>query len=353
MKKVLFFGIYDKNYSRNRILMRGFNENGFEVVECHVDPKLRKGFSKYFKLLQEYNKIRSITFEHVIVAFPGHSVMWLAYLLFGRTVIFDAFVSLYNSNVEDRKKYSRYTLQSFRDFCLDWYSIQCARIVLLDTQSHINYFVKSFKIKKEKCVRVFVGADNHIFYPREQKPSAVFNVYFHGSFIPLQGIEYIIEAAHMLRNENIIFTIIGQGQEYLKIEQFVKDKQLENVVQLLGKKPLEELPVFMAHADVCLGIFGASDKTERVIPNKVFEAVAMRLPVITAQTDAILEIFKEEESMIFCRRNDSEDLAEKILWVKHNKDTAMRIAANAYELFNRKLLPKVLVKGLLENINTR
>ena len=41
MKTVCLFGIYDSNYARNRVLISGFKSNGYRVVECRVDPKLR------------------------------------------------------------------------------------------------------------------------------------------------------------------------------------------------------------------------------------------------------------------------------------------------------------------------
>ena len=46
-KTVLFFGIYDRLYARTVVLKNGFERNGWEVEECHVDPKLHKGLTKY------------------------------------------------------------------------------------------------------------------------------------------------------------------------------------------------------------------------------------------------------------------------------------------------------------------
>jgi len=34
--RVCYFGTYDLNYSRNRILIEGLERNGIDVVECHV-----------------------------------------------------------------------------------------------------------------------------------------------------------------------------------------------------------------------------------------------------------------------------------------------------------------------------
>lgn len=331
--------------------MKGFKENGFEVYQCRIDPKITKGMLKYWKLLLEYQKLKKNKFDVVIVGFPGHTVVWLAYFIWGRTFIFDAFLSLYDSNVEDRKKYSKYSLGAFRDFFLDWYSIRLAKWVLLDTYAHIDYFTEQFSANRKKCIRVLISAFDDVFFRREERleKGQNFVVHFHGTFIPLQGIPYIIAAADILRNENIIFNIIGKGQEFENIKALVLDKKLEKTVIFLGQKPLNELPLYMANSDVCLGVFGNTNKTKRTISNKVFEAVASCKPIITAMTPGVLEVFKDD-TMIFCKTADPESLVEKIRWVKQNREAARLIAENAYNLFKQKLSPAVVVKELIETL---
>jgi glycosyltransferase involved in cell wall biosynthesis len=46
----------------------------------------------------------------------------------------------------------------------------------------------------------------------------------------------------------------------------------------------------IASADVCLGIFGISDKAASVIPNKVFQVIAAGRPLITRDSPAIREL---------------------------------------------------------------
>ena len=79
--KICFFGIYNSDCLRNRVLISGFKQNGFDIFECKVDPKIGK-FKKYIKLCKEYYKIRQRQFDYVIVAFPRHTVVWLTKLLF-------------------------------------------------------------------------------------------------------------------------------------------------------------------------------------------------------------------------------------------------------------------------------
>lgn len=109
----------------------------------------------------------------------------------------------------------------------------------------------------------------------------------------------------------------------------------------------------MARADVCLGIFGKTNKAKRVIPNKFFEVLATRKPCLTADTPAVRELFKDREHCLFCNTADSQDLAQKIMELKNNPDLRNKIAENGYRLFKEKLTPQILgreLKGILEEV---
>ncbi len=91
-RTICFFGIYDPESGRARVLRQGFEANGFEVIECRVNPKVHRGISKYWHLYLAWRSHKSARFEHVLVCYPGHTVVWLARLLFGKSIILDAFV---------------------------------------------------------------------------------------------------------------------------------------------------------------------------------------------------------------------------------------------------------------------
>lgn len=350
--KVCFFGIYDPLYSRNRVLIRGFQENGYEAVHCRVAPDAHRGISKFFFLVREYLAVRTERFDVVIVAFPGHTIVWLARILFGSRIIFDAFVSLYNSNVEDRKVYQASSLSGLWDRFLDQHSMKLASVVLFDTNAQIEYASKKFGIVREKFRRVFVGADDTVFKPREQrKDDTNFVVHFHGTFIPLHGVEYIIEAAKMLEVEtDIVFEIIGNGQERKSIEQKMASMGAGKNIRLLPKIPYEELATTMSRADICLGIFGTTSKALMVIPNKVFEALASRKALITMRSPAIGELCVDKKHLFLCDPGDARDLAEKIRILKGDPAMLRQIADGGYTLFTKELTPLIVVRQLLNGL---
>jgi len=161
--KICYFGIYNPNYSRNRVLIKGLGENNVEIVECN-DRTF--GFRKYLNLARKHHRLNK-DYDILLVAFPGWPVMWLAKILSRKLIVYDAFLSVHESQVKDRKNYSSNSLKAKYYWLLDWLSCKLADKILLDTNEHIKYFVKEFGIKKDKFIKVLIGADDSVFYPRK------------------------------------------------------------------------------------------------------------------------------------------------------------------------------------------
>lgn len=338
-KHFLFFGFFDPEYARNRILIKGLLENGCEVTLCRVDPQKNGSFKKFWALYKEYRKVQKQKYDHVIVAFPGHTVVWLAYLLFGRKIIFDVFVSLYNSEIEDRLKHSHHSLRALYYWMLDWIGMHLSPRLLIDTKAHRDMLVAKFGISKEKFLVVYVGSDDSVVFPVEKDKGQKIIVHFHGTGTPMQGVGYIIESARLLENnKDIEFRMYG-----------ISGSDTQNV-HFFDRFPYGDMSSKLAEADIVLGIFGDTEKAQKVIPNKVYEGWAARKPVITGDTQAIIELSKDNEELLFCEAASGEDLAAKILDLKNDNMNRQRIAEAGYSLFLNNLRPRMVVKPLLDSL---
>lgn len=105
---ICYFGIYKPSYSRNKILLSGLKGNGVEILECRTD---KNGALKYFDLIKKHWQIRN-DYDVMFVAYPGFQSVILAKFLTSKPIIFDAFVSMYDSMVSDRKKVSKKKFKS-------------------------------------------------------------------------------------------------------------------------------------------------------------------------------------------------------------------------------------------------
>tara|TARA_Y100000310_G_C20684541_1_gene818124 strand:+ start:812 stop:1864 length:1053 start_codon:yes stop_codon:yes gene_type:complete len=326
--KVLMLGNYDINeYSRGRILYKGLKRNN---VKTSIFLPIN---NKYFKLTK-----RILKKDYDVLLVTGKPVLFLSWLLkpfHRKKILFDMFISDYDNLVNDRKLIKKNSIKAKLLWLIDKYSCNLSDKIILDTNEHIKYFVKEFKINSKKFNRILVGADNDFFKPTKTKLDKGFVVEFHGTFIPLQGIEYIINAAKLLEEEDIKFRIIGIGQEHKRILKLAKNLKLRNIYFSNKNISLENLSKEINSADICLGIFGRSDKTQKVIPNKAFEIIACKKPLITSKTPAIKELFQNKKNCVLCKISDSDSLANSILYLKKDKKLREKISKEGYKLFKQ------------------
>jgi glycosyltransferase involved in cell wall biosynthesis len=345
--RICYFGIYDREYARNKVLIDGLKLNGAELLECNDKSP---GIAKYLKLYLKHRAAGS--YDVMFVAYPGQFVLPFAKLITGKPIIFDAFLSQYDSSVSDRRLTKPFSLSALKYFFSDWLSCFLADKILLDTDEHIKFFVDRFKIKKQKFLKIFVGADESVFYKQPTpKSTKYFVAHFHGSFIPLQGVDYIIKAAKLLeeKDDSIKFNLLGAGQTLSEMKALAEELEVKNV-NFIGWKSKDNVANYLRSGDICLGIFGNTSKAMRVIPNKVYEGLACGKPVLTAETSAVKELLTDRHNVLFCKPASPGDLAKKILELKHDPVLAAKISKNGHDLFVNRLNSKTLGKELYDEI---
>ena len=369
---ILYFGTYEETYSRNQILTESLNKMGHTVKKCHVSlwgkrvdksGLLSGGFQTiifFCRLLAIYPLLllKFLFIGHydlIFVGYFGHLDMFFVkfFQLIAfrkkKKIVFDVFVSLYDSIISDRKMLKADSFLAKFIFMLDKVACSFADVLLLDTDAHIDFFHHTFKVPKEKMIRIYASADTSVFYPRKSNKTNKhnkFNVLFMGKYTPLHGIEHIVEAADILRdNEKIHFIFIGKGQLAIQIRSLAETKNLENI-EFIDWVEYETLPFYIENADVCLGIFADSDKASRVIPNKVFQSMAMGKAIITGNTKGIREALKNGENAILCTPADPVELAQAILRLEADSAFREKMGSMARQTFETNLGNKAVVIGL-------
>jgi glycosyltransferase involved in cell wall biosynthesis len=371
--RICFFGTYtlEEGYPVNKVILQGLRSVGAQVVECHArlwrQPQerwlSRAWFLSplfwihtlwiYIKLFFMYFRVGS--YDLMVVGYLGHQDIFLARLLNllkAKPIVFIAFNSLYETVVQDRNLFSpRHPIARFLHW-LDRTACRLANLVLLDTQVHIDYFTREFKLPASKFLRVFVGSGLTFPVPVSsvaagQETSQ--NVLFVGTYIPLHGIETIIRAAKILENRHDLqFTLLGQGQLYSEMQSLANQMGLQNL-KLIGRWiPTSELINYIARADICLGIFGSGEKAQRVIPCKVFDALIMVKPLITADTPAARELLTHGDNALLCPPGDEQALARAILQLLEDPVLRGKVAGNGRETYLKSCAPTAIGNLLIQ-----
>ncbi len=314
---ILTFGFHDKESPRYTTIRRHYEKRGKTVIDCHT---VARGFlPKCRELVREFRKHHK-SCNTVVVTFPGHHLVWLAWLLTRyprKTLVFDAFVSAYDTLVSDRRKIHPWNPAAWAVWMLDFVDCHLADEILIDTKAHKDYFCRMFRVHPANMTVIYLEAPSELFHldPHHKHiRKKSFEVLFYGSYIPLQGIDIILKAATILQQQHasVHFTLVGGGQTYAEMRLLATEWKLENIT-FTPFVPLTQIPPLIHDADVCLGIFGTGDKTMRVIPHKVIECMACGVPVITADTPAIHERYRDGEGIHLIPPGDAHALAGKIV----------------------------------------
>jgi glycosyltransferase involved in cell wall biosynthesis len=142
-------------------------------------------------------------------------------------------------------------------------------------------------------------------------------VLFVGKLIPLHGMETILQAAAIC--SDVRFHIVGSGQLDALLESRPENVHWDPWMEY------EELPGLYQSATCALGIFGVSGKAGRVIPNKAFQALATRTPLITADTAAARELLVHERNALLVPAGNPGALADTIRRLVSDKPLQARL----------------------------
>ena len=116
-------------------------------------------------------------------------------------------------------------------------------------------------------------------------------------------------------------------------------------------QPPQAVADAVINCDIGLGIFGETDKAKRVIPNKAFEILAAKRPLITADTPASRELLTHKQDAYLCRGANSDSLAKAILELKKDSKLRKKIAVNGYNTFKSKASLKAISRQLDEIVS--
>lgn len=351
--RVLFISGREPAYMRNAVILKGLREAGVEVIECTSSST--SYLYRFPEILKKFLLNRK-DYDAIFVGYFGQPLVPICAKFSSKPLIFDAFLSAYDTMCFDRKRFTPNSTPGKFFYWLDKHSCELSNKVFLDTNTHVDYFVNTFGLDRNKFNRIFVGADESVFYPREcEKDDDFFRIFYYTTYHPLHGVEYIVKAAKKLETyEDIKFRIIGGGMEYNKIKGMARQLNVKNV-EFIKKIPIDEfysrLPTEIANSDLCLaGHFSNIDKGKMVIAEKTFEFIAMKKPVIVGDNPANRELFENRKNALLVEHANPDALADAILELKNDLGLRSKIAEEGYRTFDEVCNSKVIGKQIVEHI---
>jgi glycosyltransferase involved in cell wall biosynthesis len=331
VRSVLWWGRFDPGYSRNRNLRKLFARLGWRITDFHPRHSGLADWQAHLRRLPAPDLVWAPCFRQRDIRAASR---WAA--RHGVPLAIDPLISAYDKQVDERRKLAAESRRAKRLLAWERDLFKRADLVVADTPAHADYFSRTLGVSPDRIQVIYVGADDALFRPVPPRASEAgpVEVLFYGSFIPLQGPETVVEAARLYTGPAARWVMLGDGPLRPACEQAARG--LDNLA-FENWLPYEELPARIHQADILLGVFGTTPKADRVIPNKVFQALASGRPVVTRAASAYPdELSRSDDSgLIWVAAGDSQQLADQVARLAADRSARHRLGVAAAATIER------------------
>ncbi len=143
------------------------------------------------------------------------------------------------------------------------------------------------------------------------------------------GLETILEAAEHLRSDpRITFLLVGDGAQRANLERLRRERKLDNVL-ILGQRPKSDMPAIWTATNASLILLRRNDLFRKVLPSKMFEAMAMNCPIILGVEGESSVLLAQAQAGIAIPPQDGEALAAAVVTLVNDPASAARFATHA------------------------
>ncbi len=288
---------------------------------------IKKPFTIILNSIGYVNKLLKIIkrlddYHLIIIGYPAYLDLLIIRIFKKKSlnkVVTDFFLSSYDTVVLDRKIVQKSTIKAKMLFMIDKWLLKKSYKVMADTNENIERYRRIFDLNKKDIYRVFVGS-YLLFNPLETRNKEIkiinrLNIGWVGSIIPLHGIEKILLAASTLSERGFFFHIIGDDPDNEWAERTSRNFS-HKFIKFYGKLNINESMEVLSQCDVCLGVFGGSEKAKSVIPFKIFDYMVLRKIIVTQNSKAIREL--GALSGLYMVENTVNALVYQLIWIKKN-----------------------------------
>ncbi len=362
---VEWVGTYERGYPRTRVLVEGLRTHGVTVREQHrpVWERTRHKAGAFLRpghlaraggsYLAAWASIAAAEarsrgpVDAVVAGYPAQPdavPAWVVARAHHAPLVVDMMISLADTLASDRARVRgpmRHVLAA-----ADRMALAAADLVLADTAANANFLVSRFGAVRGRIVVAPVGAEPDAF-PSTPVPGGAGHALWYGKLSPMHGLDVILGAARIPGTPPIRLVGGGQMDGWLADElQRDPPARLTHVPWV----PYERLRDEVTACGIVLGIFGVSDKAARVVPNKVFQAMAAGRPIITADTPGIREVLTDGVDAVLVPPGDPAALAAALITLAGDAPARARLGAAARTRYEQVGTPAAVTGPVVDAI---
>ena len=260
---------------------------------------------------------------------------WLLSVLFGSRFIFNV-SDLWPESAEKLGLVTNKTALRVATW-LEEFLYKRAYLVTGQTQGIVKNIQARFPRKRTYWLPN--GVDTSLFVPHKDDTWRIQNGFGQDDFLCLyagiigyaQGLEIILESArHTQHDSHIKYLLLGSGPEKEKLQQLKNEWQLDNVFFFDAVKKQAMIPI-LASVDAAVIPLRKLDLFLGAIPSKIFENLAMKVPVLLGVDGEARDLFEREgKCVLYFEPENAEALAHNVLRLKNEPALRTALTENGY-----------------------
>jgi glycosyltransferase involved in cell wall biosynthesis len=208
-------------------------------------------------------------------------------------------------------------------------------------------------INREKIFVIKNGVDLSIYRPQSKNFELIKRLKIEGKFIVgyvgthglAHSLDFIVRSISKLNDDSFHFLFIGDGAEKKNVIKLTDELGLSNVT-FIDPVSKPEIPFYLSAIDVSLVPLKRSSTFESVIPSKIFESVAMNIPIllgVDGETRALIESY---DAGVFFEPENEGDFIQKVYLIRRRIENENSFTEGCQKMandFNRTNLAKLML----------
>ncbi len=205
-------------------------------------------------------------------------------------------------------------------------------------------------VRPERISMISNGADLDIFKPGELNNWVRDKHQLQGKFVATyvgahgraNALMQLIEVAEKLKNDDDIrILLVGDGMEKPMLKEESQKRNLHNIL-FVDAVPKEQIVDYVAASNVCTAVLKKVDTFKTVYPNKVFDYMSAKRPILLAIDGVARKLLEEANAGIYVEPENAQEYVAALLKLKNNEQLCRDFGENGYkyvtENYDREIL---------------
>ena len=223
------------------------------------------------------------------------------------------------------------------------FTYRLAGAILCVSEAAREHLIEHWEVPSEKIVVMPNGVDLDLFRPRPDASHGLLEsvglspqapvIAFVGGFQPWHGLEQLVAAFArvLVQVPDAQLLLVGDGRARPGVERAIAAHGVAGKVAITGFQPQDQVPAWLAAADICALPYPVLPKELWFSPLKLYEYMASGKAIVASRSGQIAEVIKDGYNGVLTPPGDVNGLAEALVGLLNDPEQIRRLGQAARE----------------------